>query len=460
MRKELLRTIAAASFAALTSAGLLALAAPASAQPSAAREMSLGGVAAAPPGYLDFCVRTPAQCGLAGLTDADGQPLSPEALRRKLFNQFYWASAFGFATPAAGGDIGAGRERAQASTRRTDWNAIFGAVRVASAQPTPAPSHNQAAEDPIKSATGAAASSDAALAQLPLSASMSTQFFAALDKDWLAKAGATDALGGTAPSYDRVVFSVALSRSLARPLSAVASAEAPAQTQVADAGASAPRPDAQADRAAWAAEAPAYAVQASPSSPQALAQAAAYRAAAEAAGTPAYAAQGQLAAAPQTVQPAAFDRTGASQPGMNDEPAYAQGPTTLQMSRDLMAELDRVNQSVNREIRYVSDKVLYGNEDYWHLSLDPGGPRAGDCKDYVLEKRRALINDGIPAAALSIAIVQTPWRETHAILLVKTDQGELVLDSLSSWVQPWWKVNYHWIERQAPGQQLTWISIS
>jgi predicted transglutaminase-like cysteine proteinase len=88
------------------------------------------------------------------------------------------------------------------------------------------------------------------------------------------------------------------------------------------------------------------------------------------------------------------------------------------------------------------------------------GERAeGDCKDYVLEKRRALVADGVPAADLSIAIVMTPWGETHAVLLVRTDRGELVLDSLSQWIQPWRKVHYKWIKRQAPGQQLTWVSL-
>jgi predicted transglutaminase-like cysteine proteinase len=34
-----------------------------------------------------------------------------------------------------------------------------------------------------------------------------------------------------------------------------------------------------------------------------------------------------------------------------------------------------------------------------------------------------------------------------------------VPDSLSSQVQPWRKVRYTWIERQAPGQQLDWVKI-
>jgi predicted transglutaminase-like cysteine proteinase len=131
----------------------------------------------------------------------------------------------------------------------------------------------------------------------------------------------------------------------------------------------------------------------------------------------------------------------------------------LVADRDLLAELDRVNARINRAIRYVSDKALYGDEDYWHFALGPGQPAAGDCKDYVLEKRRALVADGLNASDLSIAIVQTRWGVSHAVLLVATDRGELVLDSLSDAIVPWWQVSYNWVERQAPGQQLDWVSI-
>jgi predicted transglutaminase-like cysteine proteinase len=125
----------------------------------------------------------------------------------------------------------------------------------------------------------------------------------------------------------------------------------------------------------------------------------------------------------------------------------------------VMAELDRVNLRVNDAIRYVPERILDGDQDYWRLAIGPDGKGQGDCKDYVLEKHKALIAAGVPASDLSIAIVSTTWGETHAILLVRTDRGELVMDSLSRWIQPWTKVRYKWIKRQAPGQQLTWVSL-
>jgi predicted transglutaminase-like cysteine proteinase len=134
-------------------------------------------------------------------------------------------------------------------------------------------------------------------------------------------------------------------------------------------------------------------------------------------------------------------------------------PDPLVTTPALMSTLDGVNQRINRAIRYVADEAQYGTPDYWTLPLETGGPAAGDCKDYVLEKRRALVAAGVTAGDLSIAIVRT-WRgETHAVLLVSTDKGELVLDSLSSWIRPWRDVGYTWVERQAPGQQLVWVKI-
>lgn len=63
--------------------------------------------------------------------------------------------------------------------------------------------------------------------------------------------------------------------------------------------------------------------------------------------------------------------------------------------------------------------------DIWSLN-----PRAGDCDDYVMTKRHRLIKAGLPASALRVAIVRTRTGEGHAVLLVATADGELVLDNL------------------------------
>lgn len=131
---------------------------------------------------------------------------------------------------------------------------------------------------------------------------------------------------------------------------------------------------------------------------------------------------------------------------------------TVVLSRENWALLNRVNRQVNRQIRQASDQTVFGQSDYWQAPTQDGA--YGDCEDYVLAKRQALIEAGVPAAALSIAIVETRWGESHAVLLVAGDTGEVVLDSLSSWISRWDRVDYVWRERQAPGKIFEWVAIT
>ena len=128
----------------------------------------------------------------------------------------------------------------------------------------------------------------------------------------------------------------------------------------------------------------------------------------------------------------------------------------MRLTEGLRGQLDAVNRAVNRSIRPVAER---GEQDVWSLPLAEG--RAdGDCEDFVLEKRRALIDLGVPAETLAIALVRTSTRQEHAVLLVSTDAGELVLDSRTPWVLPWRKANYVWLKRQSAVDQSQWVELS
>lgn len=117
--------------------------------------------------------------------------------------------------------------------------------------------------------------------------------------------------------------------------------------------------------------------------------------------------------------------------------------------------LEGVNSRINRASRRSSDMDTFGAPDVWTA---PSGPRArGDCEDYVLAKRRALIEAGVDPDLMSIALVRTRRGEAHAVLLVQTEDGEQVLDNLSPWVIRWDQAPYEWLERQTPGDPLTWV---
>ncbi|WP_298161822.1 transglutaminase-like cysteine peptidase [Brevundimonas sp.] len=138
-----------------------------------------------------------------------------------------------------------------------------------------------------------------------------------------------------------------------------------------------------------------------------------------------------------------------------DTPAAVPMAPSLPVADVTVQRLETVTRRVNRAIRRAPDAVAYGQADVW---VSPRGHGAvGDCEDYVLAKRRLLIEEGVDPAALSIAIVLTRAGERHAVLLVATPEGERVLDNLSPWVLRWNEAPYEWLERQAPGQPLVWV---
>jgi predicted transglutaminase-like cysteine proteinase len=103
------------------------------------------------------------------------------------------------------------------------------------------------------------------------------------------------------------------------------------------------------------------------------------------------------------------------------------GAATVDGTERLLNLLRSVNASVNRAIVPRAD----GKADTWSASAS-----AGDCEDYVLAKRRALLEQGLSAGALRIAHVRTRGGEDHAILVVKTTRGDFVLDNLDGKVRP------------------------
>lgn len=139
-------------------------------------------------------------------------------------------------------------------------------------------------------------------------------------------------------------------------------------------------------------------------------------------------------------------------------PAQAEETPAPAMTPSLWTTLNRVNDKVNRAIARKTDIANYGRVDFWTTPLAEG-VASGDCEDYVLEKKRALIGAGLPASALSIAVVTTSWGEAHAVLLVDTDQGEYVLDNTTPWIVPWHKANLRWHERQVAGSAFRWANV-
>lgn len=104
------------------------------------------------------------------------------------------------------------------------------------------------------------------------------------------------------------------------------------------------------------------------------------------------------------------------------------GSSSVNLDASDMATLKRINNSVNRNIKPRYDRP---GTDVW-----TAGATSGDCEEYALAKRRALIKAGLDPSALRLAYVKTRAGTGHAVLIVKSNKGSLVLDNLTGTIKP------------------------
>ena len=123
----------------------------------------------------------------------------------------------------------------------------------------------------------------------------------------------------------------------------------------------------------------------------------------------------------------------------------------------LWNELIAVNDNVNTAIEPDTDKDIYGREEYWAY---PDTLGKGDCEDYVLLKRRELMQRGWPAGSLLITVVRQTNGDGHAVLTVRTDRGDLVLDNLEGKIKLWEETDYQFIKRQSDTDSGRWVAIA
>lgn len=131
-------------------------------------------------------------------------------------------------------------------------------------------------------------------------------------------------------------------------------------------------------------------------------------------------------------------------------------PVVVKLDRSRWNELLAVNAEVNERVRPVTDIELFGVEEYWTYP-DRG---AGDCEEYVLEKQRVLKARGWPESALLITVVKDTNNAGHAVLTVRTDQGDIILDNQMEAVLPWYSAPYRFVKRQSSTNPARWAAIS
>ena len=130
-------------------------------------------------------------------------------------------------------------------------------------------------------------------------------------------------------------------------------------------------------------------------------------------------------------------------------------PTALTMTPALWRSLTAVNRRVNGRIRPMIDQDHWGVVDRWDFPDDG----QGDCEDYQLLKRRMLVERGLARRALRMTVVIDEIGEGHAVLMVRTDRGDYILDNKTNAILPWQRTGYTYVKRE--GQDgLAWVSLN
>lgn len=133
--------------------------------------------------------------------------------------------------------------------------------------------------------------------------------------------------------------------------------------------------------------------------------------------------------------------------------ACAGATNTAAVGADALKVAAAVNRAANRTIRPVSDMDQYATSERWALPT----ARGGDCEDYALFKKKALIEAGVSPDHLLIAAVLDHKRNVHAVLVLRTDMGDFILDNLTDRVLPWDRTGYAFLRMQDPRQPSRWI---
>lgn len=117
-------------------------------------------------------------------------------------------------------------------------------------------------------------------------------------------------------------------------------------------------------------------------------------------------------------------------------------------------ELQEINTFVNRIVSPVTDLDYYQRDEYWTLP-----DSYGDCEDYVLLKRKWLVERGWPTGSLLVSVVFDEMGDGHAVLLARTSRGDFVLDNKTDRVRRWYETAYRFVKRQSSTDPNRWVSV-
>ena len=130
-------------------------------------------------------------------------------------------------------------------------------------------------------------------------------------------------------------------------------------------------------------------------------------------------------------------------------------PRDVVLSNKAWTDLARINKWVNENVKPMTDMDHWGVVEKWSYPDDG----YGDCEDYALLKRRMLIEAGWPREALLMTVVREKNGNGHAVLTVKTDRGEFILDNQEERILLWSETSCRFVKRQSQSDPNRWVSL-
>ena len=132
----------------------------------------------------------------------------------------------------------------------------------------------------------------------------------------------------------------------------------------------------------------------------------------------------------------------------------ASEPESITLTPSIWRLIERVNREVNAQIKPMTDIEQWGVVDSWDF------PKTGygDCEDYQLLKRKRLADAGLPRRAMRMTVVLDENNEGHAVLKIRTDRGDFILDNKIRNVVPWDRTQYVYIKREGTAS-IQWVSL-
>ena len=130
-------------------------------------------------------------------------------------------------------------------------------------------------------------------------------------------------------------------------------------------------------------------------------------------------------------------------------------PRDVVLSGQAWKDLVRINRTVNTNVKPMTDMDHWGVVERWNYPDDG----YGDCEDYVLQKRKMLMQAGWPREALLITVVRDKNGDGHAVLTVKTNKGEYILDNQTDDIAVWSDTGYRFVKRQSQSDPNVWLAL-